>query len=154
MHIHELLSPEHIILDLQVVDKFQCIHALVDVFSSALSDEILTQVREAVITRESIMSTGVGQALAIPHGKTEALAESFAAFARLKFPLEFDSIDHVPVQLVFLLVGPHSDHRNHIKRLSRISKLMNHLEFREGLYQAKSPEQVIDTIKQTEQIYF
>lgn len=154
MQIHELLTPKHIVLDVKAADKFQSIHALIDLFSDLWSTETLKQVRDAVITRESIMSTGVGQALAIPHGKTDALLDTYVAFARLSTPVDFESIDKQPVQLIFLLVGPHSDHRNHIKRLSRISKLMNYGTFRDGLYRSSSPEQIIQVIKETEQHYF
>ena len=150
MTIHPLLSPEHILLDLQVHDKFEAIHALVDTFVGTINPELLVEIREAIISREKIMSTGVGQGLAIPHGKTDAVNKNYAAFARLKEPIEFNSIDAMPVQLIFLIVGPYADHRSHIRLLSKVSTLMNYDDFRSDLFVIKNEIELIEHFKEKE----
>ena len=84
MTIYQLLSPKNILLELEVEYKFDAINALVDTFVDVIENELLEEIREAIISREKIMSTGIGQGLAIPHGKTDAITQNYAAFARLK----------------------------------------------------------------------
>lgn len=150
MSIHQLLSLKHILLDLEVVNKFDAIHALVDTLIGTIDTEQLLEIREAIVSREKIMSTGVGQGLAIPHGKTDAVDQYYAAFARLKEPIEFNSIDSAPVQLIFLIVGPYSDHRSYIRLLSRVSTLMNYDDFRSNLLNVSNHEDLIELFKQKE----
>ena len=150
MTIHQLLHSKNILLDIQVEDKFDAINALVDTFVDVMDGELLEEIREAIISREKIMSTGVGQGLAIPHGKTDAIDENYVAFARLKEPIEFNSIDSKPVQLIFLMVSPYSDQRSHIRLLSRVSTLMNYDDFRSNLLNVPNHEDLIELFKQKE----
>ena len=137
-------------MDIQVEDKFDAINALVDTFVDIMDGELLEEIRGAIISREKIMSTGVGQGLAIPHGKTDAITQNYAAFARLKEPIEFNSIDSKPVQLIFLMVSPYSDQRSHIRLLSRVSTLMNYDDFRSNLLIVPNQEDLIELFKQKE----
>ena len=150
MTIYQLLSPKNILLELEVEYKFDAINALVDTFVDVIENELLEEIREAIISREKIMSTGIGQGLAIPHGKTDAITQNYAAFARLKEPIEFNSIDSKPVQLIFLMVSPYSDQRSHIRLLSRVSTLMNYDEFRSNLLNVQNHEDLIELFKQKE----
>ncbi len=150
MTIYQLLSPKNILLELEVEYKFDAINALVDTFVDVIENELLEEIREAIISREKIMSTGIGQGLAIPHGKTDAITQNYAAFARLKEPIEFNSIDSKPVQLIFLMVSPYSDQRSHIRLLSRVSTLMNYDDFRSNLLNVSNHEDLIELFKQKE----
>ncbi len=147
MTIYQLLSPKNILLELEVEYKFDAINALVDTFVDVIENELLEEIREAIISREKIMSTGIGQGLAIPHGKTDAITQNYAAFARLKEPIEFNSIDSKPVQLIFLMVSPYSDQRSHIRLLSRVSTLMNYDDFRSNLLNVPNHEDLIELFK-------
>jgi len=148
--IHQLLHSKNILLELEVEYKFDAINALVDTFVDVIENELLEEIREAIISREKIMSTGIGQGLAIPHGKTDAITQNYAAFARLKEPIEFNSIDSKPVQLIFLMVSPYSDQRSHIRLLSRVSTLMNYDDFRSNLLNVPNHEDLIELFKQKE----
>ena len=150
MTIYQLLSPKNILLELEVEYKFDAINALVDTFVDVIENELLEEIREAIISREKIMSTGIGQGLAIPHGKTDAITQNYAAFARLKEPIEFNSIDSKPVQLIFLMVSPYSDQKSHIRLLSRVSTLMNYDDFRADLLVAPDSENLVKLFKQKE----
>lgn len=112
------------------------ISALVDLFKGDERVKDLDQMREAVLEREKIMSTGVGHGFAIPHAKTDAVSEMIAGFGKLPDPIEFEALDGQPVNLVFLLVGEENAVGKHIKMLSRVSRLMNKESFREKLADA------------------
>jgi mannitol/fructose-specific phosphotransferase system IIA component (Ntr-type) len=108
------------------------------------------QVREAVLAREVMMSTGVGKGLALPHGRTPAVTEIVAAFATSAQPVPFDAVDGAPARLYFLLVGPENARSEHIKTMSRVSRLMNEATFREQLLAAESAEAIIALFEESE----
>ena len=114
----------------------------------------IEKVRSAVLEREKIMSTGVGKGFAIPHGKTDAINEIIAAFGKTDSPIDYQALDNKPVNLVFLLIGKDNLVSTHIKLLSRISRMMNKDEFREGLLKTKSSEEIFDLFKKEEENYF
>jgi mannitol/fructose-specific phosphotransferase system IIA component (Ntr-type) len=111
------------------------------------------KVRKAIFDREGIMSTGVGNGFAIPHGKTDAVSDIVAAFAVTENPIDYESLDEKPVRLVFLLVGKDNLVGPHIKLLSRISRLMNKEEFRNRLLTLTTPKEILDTFRQEEATY-
>ena len=154
MNLFTLLDEESVLPDLEVENKTEAISALVDTLSNKVEPEVLERVREKVFERESVMSTGVGKGLAIPHCKTKSVSDNYAAFAVLKDPLDFKSIDGEPVRIIFLLVGPDDRHSQHIKLLSRISRLMNSNSFHEKLLNSHTPQVILEAFKQEEQNYF
>ncbi|MEO1022018.1 MAG: PTS sugar transporter subunit IIA [Bacteroidota bacterium] len=154
MNVFSLLTYHTVHTQLDVDDKFDAINALVDSLSTQLGGETLEKVREAVLERERIMSTGVGKGLAIPHAKTPVLDTTYAAFALLNEELDYDSLDGNPVRLIFLLVGPTDANSTHIKMLSRISRLMNSTSFRERLVACITVQEVLDAFQDEEEKYF
>ncbi len=109
-------------------------------------DEVLRVVRE----RESVLSTGIGHGVALPHGKTDACQELTIAAGVTTEPVDFAALDEAPVRLVFLLVGPESAAGSHIKALSRISHLVRRPEVRDGLIQAGSDEVFLRVLREAE----
>lgn len=154
MDISTHLDRSAIVKDLEVDNKKDLINKLVDLLEPKVSSDQLVKIREAVFMREEIMSTGIGKELAIPHGKCESLNEILAAFAVLDNKVEFDSIDNQPVKMVFLLVGPENQSSQHIKLLSRISRLMNSSAFREKLLECEDSNELFETFKAEEKEYF
>lgn len=154
MNLFSLLDADTVVPNLEVENKKQVINSLIDLLSSKIDGEALEQVREGVFEREHVMSTGVGKGLAIPHCKTKAIDDNYAAFAKLSTPLDYDSIDNEPVELIFLLVGPDSKHSHHIKLLSRISRLMNSASFREKILSSTTKEVILEAFKEEEEKYF
>lgn len=148
--IHPLLTPEVIKVHLQGKEKSEVINQLVDLLGKDTSVKDLEKVRQAVFDRENRMSTGVGKGLALPHAKTSAVTNTIAAFAVTEQPVDFDAIDNQPVRILFLLIGPESAKSQHIKLLSRISRLMNRRELRERLLGAETPEDVIEIFRESE----
>ena len=154
MKISDILSEKIIKTDMECADKDDAINKIIDLASNSGLMLDVEKVRECVFEREKLVSTGVGKGFAIPHGKTDEIKDIVAAFAVLKDPIDFDSIDLEPVKFIFLIVGKESLLNAHIKLLSRISRLMNKDDFREKLEEAKSSEEVMKLFKEEEQIYF
>ncbi|MCW9706665.1 PTS sugar transporter subunit IIA [Fodinibius salsisoli] len=152
MNIFSLLESQTVLPNLDVKDKTEILHRLVAALEGKVSEEASEKILKAVIEREEIMSTGVGKGLAIPHGKTAAVEQTYAAFAVLKEPVDYEAIDHKPVNMVFLLVGPQSSNSLHIKMLSRISRLMNNSDFRKRLRECTTSEEIIEQFKNEEQV--
>lgn len=148
--INQLLSPDRIRLGLPGTSKEEVINALVDVLRDHPSITSLEAVRTAIFERETMMSTGVGKGLGLPHAKTPAAEETIAAFATTASEVDFGAIDDVPVRLLLLLVGPEDDKSQHIKILGRISRLVSRDPLRDALLDADAPASVIDILKEGE----
>ncbi|HUI10271.1 MAG TPA: PTS sugar transporter subunit IIA [Bacteroidota bacterium] len=154
MKISDILTENLVATGLAGTSKNDIIDAMIDLVASSPKVMDKEKVRKAIFEREEIMSTGVGNGFAIPHGKTEAVADIVAAFAVTAQPIDYQSLDEKPVRLVFLLVGKDNLVGPHIKLLSRISRLMNKEEFRKRLLELKSPKEILEAFRQEEATYF
>ena len=152
MKISDLISGR-IIPELKGKTKEEIINELIDLFKDDENVVDLENIRTAVLEREKIMSTGVGKGFAIPHAKTNAVNDIVAAFGRLKEPVDFESLDKEPVNLVMLLVAKESQVGPHIKLLSRISRMVNNDEFRESLAKAETDSDILSVFEEEEKKY-
>ena len=112
--------------------------------------------REAVhvlLEREKLGSTGIGEGIAIPHGKLKELKEVVAVFGRSPGGVDFDSMDGAPAQLFFLLMAPENSASTHLKALARISRLLKDRVFREELLEADSQGDLFDIIAREDEKY-
>jgi mannitol/fructose-specific phosphotransferase system IIA component (Ntr-type) len=100
MRITDILKEDMIVTGLKAGSKQEVLNALVDLIGS--SDQVLDKerVREAIFEREKLMSTGVGDGFALPHGKTDAVSSIVAAFAVTDSPIDYDALDKQPVRLI------------------------------------------------------
>lgn len=153
MKVNEILSKEFIIAELNGTDKESAINELIDLFKNDSRVDDIEKVRQAVLEREKIMSTGVGKGFAIPHGKTDSVKEIIAAFGRKKDGIEYDALDGNPVNLIFLLVGRDTMISAHIKLLSRVSRMMNKDDFRLRLLNAETSEEIMNVFLEEEKNY-
>lgn len=123
MEISDLVSAEAVVPNLKATSKKQALQELArraaDV--SGLGER---QVFDVLMERERLGTTGVGNGIAIPHGKLPSLDRLYGVFARLERPVDFDAIDDQPVDLVFLLLAPEAAGADHLKALARISRLL------------------------------
>jgi PTS system, fructose subfamily, IIA component len=154
MKISDILDESLVKTQLPGKSKDEIISQMIDIVGTSKKVLDKEKVKEAIFEREKIMSTGVGNGFAIPHGKTDAVSDIVAAFAVTAEPIDYQSLDEQPVRLVFLLVGKDSMVGPHIKLLSRISRLMNKEEFRKKLLSATSPKEVLDIFRAEEATYF
>lgn len=153
MKISDILEEKMVVTGLSGNTKDEIINTMIDLVSQSPRVLDKEKVRTAIFEREKIMSTGVGNGFAIPHGKTDAVADVVAAFAVTAEPIDYQSLDEKPVRLVFLLIGKDSMVGPHIKLLSRISRLMNKEEFRNKLLNMKTSQDVLEAFRQEEASY-
>ena len=154
MKVAELLENNFVISDLKGKEKVEVINELIDLFKGDPRVKDIEKIREAVLEREKIMSTGVGKGFAIPHGKTNQVEEILGAFGKSNNPIEYESLDNQPVHLVFMLVGKDNLVSTHIKLLSRISRMMNKDEFRESLMKTQTKDEIQELFRKEEENYF
>ena len=153
MKITDVLEEQFVRTNLPGTSKEEIIDSMISLVGTSKNVLDKEKVRQAILEREKIMSTGVGNGFAIPHGKTDAVKDIVAAFAVTEHPVDYQALDEQPVRLVFLLVGRDSLVGPHIKLLSRISRLMNREEFRKELLISKTPKDVIELFRRQEATY-
>ncbi|HEX2189821.1 MAG TPA: PTS sugar transporter subunit IIA [Longimicrobiaceae bacterium] len=151
MLLSELLPPERIRIPLEGRSKDDLLRELVDVLHSAGGVGDPAAVLGAVREREAVLSTGIGNGVAIPHGKSAEVARLAMAAGVAAEPADFEALDGRPVSLFFLLVGPESAAGDHVKALSRISRLVRSDAFRRRLAEAKTPEEFHAILAEAEQ---
>lgn len=123
MEITDLISPAAVIPNLRATSKKQ---ALQDLAKKAAEITGLHEraIFDVLLERERLGTTGVGNGIAIPHGKLPAMERLYGLFARLEKPIPFEAIDEQPVDLIFLLLAPESAGADHLKALARVSRLL------------------------------
>ena len=148
----DLLTTDRIRVPLDAEDKPGLIEELCAFLATScgVGPEEEAKLRDAVFERETVLSTGIGSGVAIPHGKTEAVDDLLLVAGRTKVPVDFDALDERPVRLVLLLVGPESAAGLHVKVLSRIGRLLRSPELRARLAEAESAEAFHDALRQAE----
>jgi PTS system nitrogen regulatory IIA component len=135
----ELLSPDRVLVPLPAGDRHAAIAALTRRLAERAGagyDEVLA----AVLERESVLSTGIGFGVAIPHARSAAVRELTMVAGVSRSPVPFDAIDGEPVRLFFLIVGPEASAGLHVKILSRIARLVRRDAVRQQLLEATSAD--------------
>jgi PTS system nitrogen regulatory IIA component len=149
MDLSDLISPEGIIPLLKAENKKQVLQEL-SAASSSLTGVPERDIFDTLMQREHLGSTGVGQGIAIPHGKLAGITQIVGLFARLEKPIDFESADSEPVDLVFLLLAPESAGADHLKALARISRFLRMPSALEELRTAASGEAVYSILTEAE----
>ncbi len=147
MKIMDFLNKKAISADLKAVDKESAIKELVDLLVKA--DAITAKKEEIVkilMARESLGSTGIGQGIGIPHGKSPYIKSLIAAFGLSKKGIDFESLDGEPAYIFFLLLAPEESAGPHLKALARISRLLKDKYVREMLKKAETEKDIIRII--------
>ena len=132
--ISKLLPPSNIVLDLEVSSKKRMFEQAGLIFENnqGLARSL---VFDSLFARERLGSTGLGQGVAIPHGRIKGLREAVAAFVRLGTPVPFDSPDGKPVKLLFVLLVPEQATEQHLQILSELAQMFSDPDLREQLIQ-------------------
>lgn len=141
MEIQDLLAPVSVLAALKVRSKKQLLQEL-----SARAATIVKlperRIFDALIERERLGTTGIGQGIAIPHGRFAGLSKITGLFARLEPPLDFQAVDEQPVDLVFLLLAPEAAGADHLKALAKVSRLLRNQAVCEKLRGTAKPEAI------------
>jgi len=147
MNILDILSPKSLVVPLKGADKKAVIEELVDLLAAEKLVEDAQTLKQVVWEREKQRTTGIGEGLAIPHGKSDCAKGVVMAIGKPASPLHFDSIDGKPVQLVVLLISPPEKTSEHIQALGKMSRLMADPKFRTSAYTAGSAESLYKLFK-------
>lgn len=123
MSLTDLIAPNAVIPALKVTSKKQTIQELA-AKAAELTGHNERVIAEILLQREKLGSTGVGNGIAIPHGKLPKLNRLFGMFARLEHPVDFEALDNQPVDLIFLLLAPETAGADHLKALARVARLL------------------------------
>ena len=144
MLITQILHPDCVKVPVENSEKEAVITELIDLLDAKGFFTNRDAALDAVLKRERTQSTGTGDGIAIPHGKSNAAKELVMAIGIADEPIEFDSIDGKPVKILLLLVSPTNQTGLHIQALAGISKLLMDKEFKTKLENATSSEEVYD----------
>ena len=139
MLIHDLLSPERISLDLHAGSKKRLLELISEKLADNSSELDQREVFDSLITRERLGSTGLGEGVAIPHGRVAGIHHVEAAFFRLSKPLAFEATDGKPVDVLFALAVPEECGEDHLKLLAHIAELFSQPGFVEAVRSAETP---------------
>jgi PTS system nitrogen regulatory IIA component len=148
MKIADLLDIKAISTELTSSKKIEVLAEMVDLLRRVQPDLDATELLAVLIDREELGSTGIGDGVAIPHGKIKGLDQLLMAFGRKKDGVDFDSMDNRPAFLFFLLLAPESEATLHLKALARISKLLRKEDIRRQLVDAPDPATVLSILSQ------
>jgi len=146
----DVLKPDCVKVPLLATEKRAAIDELVDVLAAAGAVSNAAELKAAVWQRETQRSTGIGEGLAIPHGKGAAVTRLAMAVGIPAQPIEYDSIDHKPVRLIVMLVSPPDKVTEHVQALGRLSRLMSDVQFREKTYAARTAAELFDIFRKAE----
>lgn len=151
MNISKLLSPKAIKLHLKATTKDEVIDQMVDLldFAGKLNDK--EGFKKEILTRESQSTTGIGDGIAIPHGKTNFVREASLALGIFKEGAPYDSLDEEAVNIVFMIAAEEGANEEHLETLSRLSVLLMNEEFKSSLLKANTPDEVMALLDKFEE---
>src|SRR5215472_17593130 len=141
MPLNDLVAPNAVVPALKVNGKKQALQELA-AKAAELSGQSERAIFEILLQREKLGSTGVGNGVAIPHGKLPKLGKLFGLFARLARPVDFEALDGQPVDLVFLLLAPEGAGADHLKALARVARLLRDPEIARKLRDSRDAEAI------------
>ena len=148
--IRNALDPRCIGLDLSGRKKPEIVKELVQLLIDAGRIEKGHGIADLVLQREALMSTGIGDGIAVPHCLAEGVETTMLAFGRHRKGAKFDAVDKKPVRLFFLTVGPPRAHSEHLRLLSKLARLLRDETLKRGLLNAATRAEVIDLFIQRE----
>ncbi|WP_371018340.1 PTS fructose transporter subunit IIABC [Pseudalkalibacillus sp. JSM 102089] len=151
MRITELLTKETMILNLEADSKDRVINELSEKLERAGKLQDLNAFKKAIHAREKESTTGIGEGIAIPHAKTAAVKAPAIVFGRSNAGIDYQSLDGQPAHLFFMIAATEGANQTHLEALSRLSSFLMDNEFRKGLLEARTEEEVLQAFDQKEE---
>lgn len=148
MKLMDFLDKKAIIPELKKGNKEEVIREMVNKLAASGEIKDGDETVRILMEREKLGSTGIGEGVAIPHGKSKDVKKITAVFAKAKEGIDFEALDGEPVYLFFLLVAPESSTSEHIKALARISRLLKDSNFRKKLKMKQTIEEILSAISE------
>ncbi len=153
MKIMDYLNEEWVIPNLQGTDKPSILKELSSVLVKPCQVLSVEELLQVLLEREKLGSTGIGEGIAIPHGRLKKLRDFFICFGRSLSGVDFDSIDGKPTQLFFLVMAPENSAVENLKLLSRIVALLKESSFRKRLMEAHSQGELFQILAAEDEKY-
>ncbi|MBN2124112.1 MAG: PTS sugar transporter subunit IIA [Deltaproteobacteria bacterium] len=148
MKLSEILIEDNIIPELKAKDKKGVLEELAEVIVHREPSVDKNSLVRVLLERERLGSTGIGDGVAIPHGKFHSVSHPIISFGRSRKGLDFESMDGEPAYLFFLLVAPENSASVHLKALAKIARILKNSAFRKFLMEAPTKEELYRTIIQ------
>jgi mannitol/fructose-specific phosphotransferase system IIA component (Ntr-type) len=150
VRIADYAAPDLVAANLPAADRDGVLRSLVDllVASGRVRNDI--KLMQALLKRESVMSTGIGGGIALPHALTDDVEHMWIVVARTAQPIDFQSSDAQAVDLVFMLVGPESERNLYMKLLARVSRVLQRTELKQRMRAAQRPEDILQALQEEE----
>jgi len=148
VNITDMLKKEFIIEELKSKTKREVLFELSEVFLQGNFNIDTDSMVKVLLEREKLGSTGIGDGIAIPHGKLPGLENLIVSFGRSKEGIEFDSLDGKPVHIFFLLMAPENSAGQHLKALAKISRMLKEETFRNDLMKMQTSDEIYSLIDQ------
>lgn len=148
MSLNDLLTPDAVIASLRVNGKKQALQELSD-RAAEVSGLPAREIFDSILQRERLGPTGVGDGIAIPHGKLARCRRIFGVFARLERPIDFEALDGLPVDLIFLLIAPESAGADHLKALATIARKLRNPNLAAQLRATRDASAIYSMMTQT-----
>jgi PTS system nitrogen regulatory IIA component len=153
MKILDYLREEWVIPDLKGTDKPSILKELSEVLVKPCQVASAEELFQVLLDREKLGSTGIGEGIAVPHGRLKKLKQFFISFGRSMKGVDFDSIDHNPSQLFFLVMAPENSAVDNLKLLGRIVTLLKDVSFKKRLMEASSKKELFEIISEEDEKY-
>jgi nitrogen PTS system EIIA component len=146
MKIMDYLKEDSVISDLQGIDKLSVLKELSRVLVKPYQSPLAEEITEAVLEREKLESTGIGEGIAIPHGRLKKLEDFIISFGRSVKGIDFESIDSKPTHVFFLVMAPENSTASNLKLLSRIVTTLQNASFKKQIMKASSQRELFQLI--------
>jgi len=153
MRITELMDKNLIISELHSETKKEVLKELVDCITKKELGIDGNDLLRVLLEREELGSTGIGDGIAIPHGKVKKIEDLMVSFGRSLGGVDFQSMDGKPTHIIFLLIAPENSAGIHLKALARLSRLLKDSRFRKNIMEADSSQEIYDLIAQEDEKY-
>lgn len=150
MKLSDILTENDIIPDLKAKDKKGVLEELAEAIINHEPGLDKGSLVRVLLERERLGSTGIGDGVAIPHGKFHGISHPIISFGRSRSGLDFDSMDGEPVFLFFLLVAPENSASIHLKALAKIARILKNSSFRKDLLEVPTRKEIYQTIIQND----
>lgn len=153
MRLSELLNADAVSMRLAAKTKPEALVEMVELLESAHGFDSKGEILERVMRREAMMTTGIGNGVAIPHGKARSVDRMAAACAIVPEGIDFESEDGGPVHLIVLFVSPENATNLHVRVLANLSRLLKEESVRRSLREAKNPAAFLSTLQTAESVH-
>jgi PTS system nitrogen regulatory IIA component len=150
MRLSDLLSRDRIGTGLDVSDKSEALAALARLLARGLDGQNAMSILRVLEAREAQQSTGVGDEVAIPHGRLAGLSQLIAAIAIVPAGVEFEAIDHRPVRILVAILAPEGSVVDHLRALARVARLLRDARIRQRILEASGPDEVFRAVADEE----